>query len=455
LTIANGQASDIVFASLASGVPFTGGGGILVEGGSVQVQDCAFIGNVAEGGFLTPTVPLGSVGGAILSVGGSSSLNVKDSSFALNQAAGSFLVGPGQSVGSLAAGGAVAEVLGASAVVNGGSFTGNSAVGLLLGLGGAVAADSGSSLSVNGACFTSNLAADVLGPDPSNPFQGTGAGGAVVAGAGVQATLSNSTFIGNQALGGNGPGASGGNAGGGALFLTGDSLTNLPAASNVCIIQSVFAHNLAQGGNGLTGVDGGEALGGAIADSSSHLSVFGSLFASNVARGGQGGDMNDGGESRGGAIDSTTGITIFAPSVGVFASLFSNNVCQGGDGGSGGNGGDAKGGSLRIFTGTANISNTLMYGNQAIGGNGGAGGNGADGLGVGIFNGPGDPSTSQPPPVLTLTGDVITQNTAAGGAAGAGGTAGEGIGGGIYNLGSVSLKKTFVFGNFADIDPDF
>src|SRR5262249_15005766 len=153
---------DIVLLSPVTGMPLTGGGAILVAAGNVKVDHCSFVSNVADGGFLAPTIPLGSVGGAIFSLGGASAMSVDPSDFSNNQASGSFVIGPSTKVGSIAAGGAIAAALGAFTSVDHTSFTGNGAVGLLLGLGGAVAADSGSIFKVDHSAFTGNTAADIL-----------------------------------------------------------------------------------------------------------------------------------------------------------------------------------------------------------------------------------------------------------------------------------------------------
>src|SRR5262249_17345221 len=115
----------------------------------------------------------------------------------------------------LAAGGAVANVAGATLEVTDSTFTDNRATRTAGGSGAAV--NDGSTLVLDHSTFTGNQAITSLGSGPG--IQGNALGGAVLNTGGSHATLSHSTFVGNSAHGGNGaPTApSGGTAVGGAI----------------------------------------------------------------------------------------------------------------------------------------------------------------------------------------------------------------------------------------------
>jgi hypothetical protein len=440
LTIANGAANDSVLTSPVVGLGFTGGGGILVSGGSLTVDSCALSDNLAHGAFLPDTsAPPGAIGGAILVLNTNSSLKIRNSTFVGNQA-----------VGTVAGGGAIAEALGSTATVDNCTFSQNTTTGLILSLGGALASDAEATLRVNQSRFINNTCSELAGTSATNPFQGFAEGGAMAAGGGTQTTVDDSVFTGNQALGGNGPGETAGIGQGGALFLGAESLFATPAPATLNVDHSEFIKNFARGGDGSTGVDGGESTAGAIQDQASNLKVAHSDFIDNVTQGGDGGAGANGGDGRGGAINITTGIVILEPTADISHSTFVDNRAYGGGGANGGNG---EGGAIRVFTGTVHVRGSDLIANQAVGGSGGAGGAGGFGLGGGIWIGPGDPTTSQSAAALTLDKDLITANSAVGGAAGSDGP-GVGIGGGIFNLGTVTLKKTVVIANFADLDPD-
>jgi hypothetical protein len=234
LTIANGKATDIVLVA-SSGLPFTGGGGILVRGGSVTVDHTMFTGNVVAGGFLTPTIPLGSTGGGILVVGSDSSLAVDHSTFTADQA-----------TGSASLNGAIGAELGAAVTVSHSTFTGNAAVGLILGASGAIGSDAGSTVTIDHSSFTDNLARAILGASSSNPTQGFGAGGAVGGGAGTQTVVSHCSFSGNEALGGSGPGMTGGKGLGGAIFVTANSVAGVAAPATFTVDHSTFTESVAR-----------------------------------------------------------------------------------------------------------------------------------------------------------------------------------------------------------------
>ena len=193
---------------------------------------------------------------------------------------------------------------------------------------------------------------------------GAGGAGGAVAGGGVfnmgTIVISNCTFLGNVATGGaggvgglggsaiiggvNGSAGATGTASGGGLF------TAAPADDGL-VLNSTFANNTAQGGDGSTGGTsgsgagqagprGGDALGGGIENSGSLL-ITNSTFYENTASGGAGGDGGVGGVKggAGGAGGSAIGGGIYnAGDITVVNCTFSKGSASGGDAGSAGSG---------------------------------------------------------------------------------------------------------------------
>lgn len=385
---------------------------------------------------------------------------------------------------SLAAGGAVANISGATLEVTHSTFTGNEAVGTREAAGGAIANDAGSSLTVAHSAFTDNQA---VGADASAGNGGGAFGGAISNRGGSQAAVSHSTFTGNLAHGGNGadggPAQNGGNGGlgaGGAVANLSDSslvaaagsslivehtaftgnqciggaggnggvggtggnglggnggaITNVGERSTALVTHSTFTGNQAtgaaggNGGAGKKGGTGGNGQGGAIVQFSATLTVEHSSFTDNQATGGAGGAINSG-------VASQTPTLL--PSLTVDHLMVQGNRATGGRGGNGGSngnggsGGQGTGGGIRA-RGTLDVAHSQLLLNQATGGAGGdkgagglLGGNGGLGTGGGLVNDLGA--------IGTVSNTSLVANLAVGGAGGVGGNGGNGQGGGIWN----------------------
>jgi hypothetical protein len=99
----------------------------------------------------------------------------------------------------------------------------------------------------------------------------------------------------------------------------------------------------------------------------------------NVAQGGAGTPGSDGGSAFGGGIVNGVGTLTVSRTT-----LFANQAI-GGAGGTNGNGGDGLGGGL-FNLGTATVIQSIIVGNAAVGGSAGSGGQAGSGLGGGVFN---------------------------------------------------------------------
>ena len=163
----------------------------------------------------------------------------------------------------------------------------------------------------------------------------------------------------------------------------------------MAINSCTFTRNEAVGANGTnnsTEGEGGEALGGAIANAGP-LTIACSTFTDNLAKGGDGGD-NVGGVDPNPIVGEVLGggVVNFASSLTVSNTTFSGNRAIGGSSAAG-PGGSAVGGGLEaeIFAATT-LTNVTFVGNQAIGGSGGSSspgypGTGGSGFGGGFYNG--------------------------------------------------------------------
>jgi hypothetical protein len=483
------------------------GGALLVEGGSptVSLQEMTFSNNSAvgadgaDGNQQTPSGPAGydgmpGYGGAIYFRGNTGgSLTIENCKFINNVAVGG-------------TGGTATEATGG----NGGQGLGG-AVYLAQGVPGVGAA----SLSVQDSTFAGNearggIGGDVVSDHPLNIYYsgngGDAYGGAVTAeGGGV--TLTNATFEGNRALGGNGfsqiefgstdrnavlgsatgPGNNGTAYGGavvnraGTLTVTGSSFLTNVAAGGRLDLPKPFTGGFG-GRSTVHGGNGGSAYGGGIEAGLGNLVVDRSGFLGNMVQGAPGGvgggsapvsisssgdrfiehDGQNGGD--GGVGGGASGAAISAGMLGsdgfvtITQSLFTQNGAIGGDGGGGGNGkpndngvggkggnGAAGGGatgtlSLRDGGGPYRVSDCLFSDNRLAGGNGGqggqggygttspnaifTGGSGGDGGNGGFAAGGGISVTLvNGPTTVELQRDTITANVIAGGW---GGTAGHG-----------------------------
>jgi uncharacterized protein (TIGR03118 family) len=393
------------------------------------------------------------------------------------------LIGAIDPLSSIAEGGAVANVSGATLEVLHGTFTNNKSTGAIQGRAGALANDLGSTLVLDHSTFSGNEAITLLGAGLL-PIQGNALGGALINLSGSQATVSHTTFEGNSAHGGNGadggPGQNGGNAGtgaGGAVTNDGGSLLGPFAPSTMTVEDSLFIGNQAiggTGGNGGAGGNGGNGSGlgvgaGAINNGSSTLTVSDSTFLGNQVIGGNGGsggagrNGGAGSAARGGAISSVptpffgSGLPPVRATLHVEGSLFLGNEALGGAGGNGGSGGNGgaggagQGGALRLVLTDWDVSHSLFILNQATGGAGGdqgsgglLGGNGGAGQGGAIINVNGS--------IGTVSESVFVLNAATGGAGGVGGNGGNGQGGGVFNDGasSATFQRSRIVNNEAD-----
>ncbi len=376
-------------------------------------------------------------------------------------------IGP---LSSIAEGGAVANLSGATLEVAHGTFTNNKSIGAFQGRGGALANDLGSTLVLDHSTFAGNEATTLLGAGLL-PVQGNALGGALINLSGSRATVSHSTFEGNSARGGNGadggPGQNGANAGtaaGGAVHNDGGSLLGPFAPSTMTVEHSLFLDNQAvggRGGNGGAGGNGGNASGlgagaGAINNGSSTLTISDSRFIGNQSIGGAGGKGGAGGNGgagsagAGGAIASVptpsfgTGLPPVRATLHVEGSMFLGNEALGGAGGNGGSGGNGgaggagQGGALRMVLTDWDVSHSLFILNQATGGAGGdegsgglLGGNGGAGQGGALIN--------VNKSIGAVSDSTFILNTAIGGAGGLGGNGANGQGGGLFNDATSSL----------------
>ncbi len=396
LTIADGLAAapDVV-----PGV--TAGGGI-INSGVLTLDRVNFSDDAAE----DATVARAVLGGAVANVGGD--VTIKDGNFTGNVASGLAAVG-----------GAVGSIFGGTLSVTGTAFSDNAAEGVAFGGGGAIGQDVGSTLTVNGAAFTGNRASAVVGADPTgaNPLQGFAAGGAVVSGGGSTAAVKNSTFADGLARGGDGAfsNGNGGDAHGGAILSTAESVFGTAAASELTVRQSDFTNNVAQGGSGAVGKDGGSGLGGAVNGSDS-ITIAGGTYTANRAVGGVGGAGGNGGEGQGGGFTSGFDITVDnQPDVTITGATFARNLALGGGGATAGGG---FGGGLEFFGGTVDLTAVTVDRNQAVGGAGTTAVESTGGGGLQAADGA----------TVTIADGTITGNVAVGGS---GPLPGSAVGGGL------------------------
>jgi hypothetical protein len=285
----------------------------------------------------------------------------------------------------------------------------------------------GPSLIVTNCAFTNNEAV--------GPSTGTGEGNGGAINDSSTGTITNSTFIGNEALG---------RTTNGGAISTGENETF--AAPTLAINNCTFTGNEAVGANGAnnsTAGEGGEALGGAIANAGP-LTIACSAFTDNLAKGGDGGD-NIGGVDPNPIVGEVLGggVVNFASVLKVTNTTFSGNQAIGGSSAVG-PGAPAVGGGLEaeIFAGTT-LTNVAFVGNQAIGGNGGSSypgypGTGGSGFGGGFYNGV--DSTA------TVSQSLFSGNLAQGGSGGSGAAGGVGAGGAIANGGSGGAYEVIFLG---------
>jgi hypothetical protein len=245
----------------------------------------------------------------------------------------------------------------------------------------------------------------------------------------------------NQALGGGGgthsrPGTSptGGSAYGGGLYVAGGmgTLINTTLFSNIA--QAGPGGNIYYsstfGGSWPVGQPGGNAFGGALYVTGGTVTLNADTLSSNTARGGKGGSgiqMPPGTSGPGGRGGNGFGAGVYVSSgtVALTSNTLLSNSAQGGQGGNGkpsANGGNGFGGALYVSSGTVTLTSDTLSSNTAVGGPGALGNssNGGNGFGGALYAAGG---------TITLRYDSAIGNAANGGA---GGTAGLGQGGGLY-----------------------
>ena len=432
---------------------------------NVEIHDLTIANGVASGVTVTGLLGPATLGGGILD----------------NQAhllLSNVTVANCHASGVIGGGGGVASISGATLVVVGGTFTGNTVNGTSVDSpGGAILSDAGSTLSVQHSSFTGNRAID---------------GGAIGVWGGSQAAISTSTFTNNQCGSDIGSGTPSDN--GGAIFADSESVVSSFAGSTLSVSYCSLANNTAHGadggagsagvsggnggqgaggaigvggvgtvanitydaftnnqavggsggagGAGANGGNGGPGSGGALSMADATLNLDHCQFSGNSATGGiggaggAGGNGGNGGTGRGGAYVHTVTFGAATPVSNVSNVLMSDNLALGGTGGAGvngGNGGNGQGGAIRALLGTFNLDNSLLFHNQAIGGTGGTASGGVGGSGG---NGQGGALITSLGGTQNLTNTSILNNQAIGGTGAAGGNGGNGLGGGIFNAGA-------------------
>jgi Ca2+-binding RTX toxin-like protein len=191
-----------------------------------------------------------------------------------------------------------------------------------------------------------------------------------------------------------------------------------------------------RGGAGGSGGEGGTAEGGGYYQASGTVTILESEIADNTIEGGLGGEGGSGGS----AGDSGSGGT---PAV------------KGGDGANGGQGGDGHGGGIFVQNVTAALTNVTISGNEASTGEGGPGGGEGDGSGGGLSGREGTNAEAgiteggglwnDDAAVVTLRSSTVSNNDSK-----------DGPGSGVYSDGSEAfvMDNSIVAGNELNADFD-
>lgn len=475
LTITNGLAYDNGFpGSLPHERPAMGGG-ILVENGTLELENVQFLRNTARGAEgLKGLDGRPAYGGAIAAV--NSSVTVRDTTFEENHATGGE-GGAGEHGQNGVAGGAGGA--------DDGQPGGDGGMGGFAS-GAAIFSDD-SNLTIVDSLFERNVAVGGRGGDGGDGGNGAGDGvggtgggggqGGFVRGGAVffdsgQLTVNSSVFQGTVAMGGNaghagrggkgGDGGSGGSpngaiggtsniggwaTGGGIWVGVGDI-----SISQTRIVDSYLEGGVGglggvggnggnaatgtggRGGSGGSGGEGGQAQGGAYSQVRGVLSITESEFADNEVHGGLGGVGGSGGR----AGTSGTG---------------GSSAVNGGHGAPGGRGGDGLGGGIQLQNVDASLTNVTISGNLARPGLGGTGGGEGLATGTGLPGREGSQASkgfsqggglwTDDAAEMILRSSTVTQNEAF-----------EGTGGGIQNDGSLDflMDNSIVAGNVNDDD---
>jgi hypothetical protein len=342
---------------------FAEGGAIYAYGSTVTVIRSTFIGNqvMAGNGGVTSngTKFLGNANGGALHSEGGSTLTVIDSTFIGNQA----LAGNGGSAGK-----------GVSLYII------DSAIG------GAIANDEDGILAVSGSTFSYNQAlggSNATGISSGFGYVGIARGGAVD-NLGV-ATVTSTSFDHNEAVGGS-------NNTGGTALLVGDGFgggignASFPGHPvTLTVTNCTFTDNGANGGTGNAGgVFTGDGGGGGLENEgggATTATVTGSKFTGNQAIGALGVPGGNGGDGLGGGLANLLGVNLTISGCAIIG-----NQAVGGRGGTGANGGNGFGGGL-FNDGQSTLTSTssTLTTNAAIGGTAGAGGSVGQGVGGGVY----------------------------------------------------------------------
>jgi hypothetical protein len=384
-----------------------GGGAISARGGaSLVITATTFIGNQA----VSPKNGAYIVGGAINVADTNSSATVTDCTFTANKVIG----GNG---GSLGSGGTFAGTVSGGAINNTGAlivmdsmFTDNQAIG---GNGNSGAKGSGTAtdigasagggiwsggvMIVSGCTFTNNQAvggSNNAAAATGASKVGAGESGALENGPEGVATVTNCTFDYNEARGGDA------NTGGANAVQLGSGIAGaFRNAGTLTLAKCTFTGNQAVGGAGNTGgAFVGAGTGGAFVNQvavvgavAGEATISSCAFIGNQASGGPEGAGGNGGDGLGGAIANLLGSTLTVSNC-----ILTGNQAVGGAGGSGANGGNGFGGGiyndgLSILPANAGTPSTLtmtgstITANQAIGGAAGSGGSVGQGIGGGAY----------------------------------------------------------------------
>jgi hypothetical protein len=342
---------------------FAEGGAIYAYGSTVTVCRSTFIGNkvmAGDGGVTSNgTKFLGNANGGALHSEGGSTLTVSDSTFMGNQA----IAGSGGSAGQ----GVSLYIIDSA-------------------LGGAIANDEDGILAVSGSTFSCNKAlggSNATGISSGFGYVGLARGGAVN-NLGV-ATVTNTSFDHNEAVGGS-------NNTGGTALLVGDGfgggIANASFAGHpvtLTVTSCTLTDNRASGGAGNTGgVFTGDGGGGGLENEgggATTATVTGSTFTCNQAMGGRGVAGGNGGDGLGGGLANILGTTLT-----IAGCTISGNQAVGGIGGTAGNGGSGFGGGLfNDGQSTLTVHGSTVTANVVTGGTAGAGGSAGQGIGGGAY----------------------------------------------------------------------
>jgi hypothetical protein len=421
LTISGCMATDVTKGHVSVAL----GGGIRNVGARLTLCNIALVNNQA----VALAAGTGAGGGAVANVFGAT-LVATGCTFMDNRVS----VQPAN--GRDADGGAIYNEVGSTLTVASSTFTANQATGGadLGSFAGAIHNAISSQAAISDSSFAGNIA---RGRDGSSATGGRGGAianfpyGMLAAQSSAVLKVERCTFTGNVAWGGSGlNGNNGGKAIAGAIITSGEG-------TSTTVNSSEFTGNLSHGGDGDIGGAGGNAFSGALDAGSATLTVADSVFENNEAVGGLGGKKvgnsgSPGGNAYGGAISATT--TAFTPKVlptlDVQRCTFTANRATAGAGRADGpnTGGQGIGGAINAEYGTLTVNLSQFVSNQALGGESGRGSPGPS-AGGGISLG----SPFNPRTVGSITGCTFENNLVQGGSGGAGASGGNAIGGALFN----------------------